>query len=464
MRATSHFAIAFALACGLAGLENSILVRAAPQAGQAPAQSSSQSASASSASRPVGAIKSISGKSILLTPDAGPDVTVLAQDSTRFLRVAPGEKDLKSATPIQLQDLQVGDRILVRGKLADDSKSVLAASIVAMKRTDVEAKQQREREDWQKRGVGGLVSALDPASGTITISTTAAGGPKTIAVHSSKDTVLRRYAPDSVKFDDARAGTLDQIKTGDQLRARGTRSPDGAELTAEEIVSGSFRNIAGTITSVDASAGTITVTDLVSKKPVVVKVTSESQLRKLPPEIAQRIAMRLKGAPPPADAPASASPSSGDTPRRGPYSRGEASPVDATSRREQGAPPDSRSAPAAAPRQAHHTPPFTARSPGDAPGAGAEGPRGMAGPGGPGGSPDLQQILSRMPAATLADLQKGQAVMIVSTQGSDTSAVTAITLLGGVEPILTATPKGSQPMVLSPWSLGQGGEAGGATP
>jgi hypothetical protein len=53
--------------------------------------------------------------------------------------------------------------------------------------------------------------------------------------------------------------------------------------------------------------------------------------------------------------------------------------------------------------------------------------------------------------------------MIVATEGSATSSPTAITLLTGVEPILTASPKGGQAaMLLSPWNLsGSGSEAGG---
>ena len=107
--------------------------------------------------------------------------------------------------------------------------------------------------------------------------------------------MIRRYAPDSMKFDDAKPSTLQEIQPGDQLRARGNRSADGTELAAEEIVTGSFRNVAGIVNSVDASAGTMNVQDLVSKKLVQIKVTPESQLHQLPPEFAQRIAMRLKG-------------------------------------------------------------------------------------------------------------------------------------------------------------------------
>jgi hypothetical protein len=70
----------------------------------------------------------------------------------------------------------------------------------------------------------------------------------------------------------------------------------------------------------------------------------------------------------------------------------------------------------------------------------------------------LQQVVSRMPPATLADLQKGEAVMIVSTEGTAAGGVTAIMLVGGVEPILAA-PAGAE-QTLSPWNVG-GGDGGG---
>jgi hypothetical protein len=83
-----------------------------------------------------------------------------------------------------------------------------------------------------------------------------------------------------------------------------------------------------------------------------------------------------------------------------------------------------------------------------------------------GGPPDFQQMLKRMPAVTLADLQKGDAVMIVTTEGTASTQPTAITLLSGVESILSASPNGNQAaMLLSPWNLGGGGDAAaGANP
>ena len=351
----------------------------------------------------MGAVVSIEPTGFTIQTDSGTRLTVLLPNQAILLRVAPNEKTLKNATKINAGEISVGDRIQVRGHISDDQKTLLATAAIVMSKVDIGRKQEAERADWQKRGVGGLVSSVDPTTSTITISTTALGTVKKVAIHITKDTILRRYAADSVRFDDAKPAPLDQINPGDQLRARGTRNEDGSEFAADEIVSGSFRNIAGTVSSIDVSQNTISVTDLKTKKPVLVKFTADSQLRKLPPMMAQMIAMRLKG--------------------------GSA-----------GGPPNGTSTGGGAPAAA--------------PSAGV--PPTGGGPGGPrsGGAPDLQQILNRMPPATLADLQKGDAVMIVATQGTASGGVTAITLLGGVEAILTSSGSASQAMFMAPWNLG----------
>jgi hypothetical protein len=382
----------------------------APRCLTAAQDTSTQQASSSPGSkvRTVGTIKAISANHITLTTDAGSEVTVVIQPSTRLLRMAPGQTELKQATPIQLQDLQVGDRLLAGGASTDAGKSVTATTAVVMTKADVVAKQEHEREDWQKRGVGGVVKAVDVSTGTITLSVGTLGSAQ-LGVSVSKQTIIRRYAPDSVKFDDAKPGTLEQIKPGDQLRARGTKSADGSELAADEIVSGTFRNVAGTVIVTDPVAGTLTLTDLATRRPVTVRINSDSQLRKLPPMMAQRIAMRLKGG-------------------------ASSSPVGAAA-----GPP----------------PPTPARA-GETPGGGGGGFR-------QGGAPDFQQMLMRLPVVTLADLQKGEALMIVATEGSAETPSTAIILLSGVEPILTAAPSQAS-TILSPWNLGSGNLGTGDAP
>jgi hypothetical protein len=283
-----------------------ILMTATATVSAAPPMQQSSAASA----KALGTIKSISGTVITLTTDSGDSLTIQVLDTTRLLRVAPGQ-DLKEAAPITLQEIQAGDRILVRGKPSNSDQSLTATTIVTMKKGDIAQKQQKDLQDWQRHGIGGLVKATDPSANTVTVSTVAAAGAKSVTVKLTPKTIVRRYSPDSIKFDDAKPGTLADIKPGDQLRARGNKNDDGTEFAADEVVSGTFRNLAGLITGVDTAKNTITVNDLSSKKPVTIRITGDSQMHKLSPQIAQRIAMRLKGVTPPDGAPGGAAQSAG---------------------------------------------------------------------------------------------------------------------------------------------------------
>ena len=352
----------------------------------------------------LGTIQSISSGALTLKTDAGAEIAVQLSADTKVLRVEPGSRSLKDAEPMQLSDLAAGDRVLVRGQAGAQANSLVATTIVAMKKEDIAKKQLREREEWQRHGIGGLVKSVDAVKETIVIGTLSAAGAKEVVIHAPVGTILRRYAPGSVSFDDAKIAPLSEVHEGDQLRARGSRSADGSEFTADEIVSGTFRNISGTIAAIDAAKSTLTVADLASKKNVELAVSASSQMRKLPAPMAQRIAARLKGATP-------ESASEGGTP-------------------------------------APNAPPATA--------GGGKGPGGENG----GRSGDMQQMLSRLPASALTEFQKGDAVMIVATASGDHATV--ITLLGGVEPILQSGSQASS--ILTPWSLNSGGGADAGTP
>jgi len=365
--------------------------------------------------RQIGTVKAISGSTLTLAADGGAQVSVTVVEGARVLQLAPGSTDLKSAQQIALSDVAVGDRVLVTGKSGDDG-SFTAMRVILMKSTDIAQKNEAERADWQKRGSGGLVSTVNGS--TLTIS----AGAKKIQVETTAATKFRRYASDSVKFEDTKPGTLGQIQVGDQLRVRGNKSEDGSAIQAEEIVSGSFKNLAGTVATINPSAGTLTLKDLTTKKMMTVSVTANSDIRKLPPEMAARFAARQRG---------EAAGSGG--------ANGAAHPQGA------GAPTGGAAQASGPPR---------------GPGMGGPG-GGMGGPGHSAGG-DLSQMLSRLSTETLADLKAGDAVMIVaseSTPGSD--KVTAVTMLSGVEPILAATPSGTPAMTLSPWNVGGGAPEGG---
>jgi co-chaperonin GroES (HSP10) len=380
LRASMMLPAAVLSACGMTGL-----------LAQTPA-----AAPAAAAARQLGTVTAVAGSNLTLKTDAGQAVSVSVADGARILQLAPGSTDLKTAQPITLPDIAVGDRVLVTGKAGDSAGAFAASRVILMKSTDIAQKHELEQADWQKRGTGGIVSAVSGDSLTVSV------GAKKIAVNTSGTTQFRRYAGDSVKFEDAKPGTLTQIQAGDQLRVRGAKSDDGSSIQAEEIVSGSFKNLAGLIASIDAASGTLTLKDLATKKTVTVTITANSNVRTLPPQAAAMFAARARGG------------AAGGAGAAAPAAAGQA----------------------------------------DASGAGRPGGAGRSAGG------DLSQLVARLPNKTIADLKVGDAVMIVASQPDPSStAVTAVTLLSGVEPILAATP-GAPAMTLSPWNIG--GEGGGA--
>ncbi len=351
----------------------------------------------------IGTVATISGSAITLTTDAKQQIAVTVEDGARILQLEPGSKDLKSAQTITLGDIAKGDRILVSGKPGSDATSFMASRVILMKAQDIAQQHAKEEADWQTRGTGGLVSAVDEGTGTITVSI----GAKKVALQTSSATKFRRYDGGSVKFEDAQPSTLAEIHAGDQVRVLGTKSADGSSIQAEIVVSGSFLHLAGTIATIDAAKGTFTVKDLATKKMMTVKVTADSDVRKLPPQAAARFAARAKGGA-----------SAGHPAGARPAAAAEGAPASQVGEEQQ------RSA-------------------------------GM----------DLSQMLSKLPTESLSELKVGDAVMIVASQETPGSSdVSAVTLLSGVEPILSATPKGGAAMNLSPWQVGGGEpEAGGGS-
>jgi uncharacterized protein DUF5666 len=413
-----------ALGCAVLLLKLSgLTAMALPFAGEMAAQAQ---APAPAANRFLGTITAVGSGLLTVKTDAGVERKVTVPDGVQIQRIAPGAKDLSNAATIQFSDLAVGDRVRVRIAPDPATDPVTAISIVAIPQADLAQKQQQEREDWQRNGVGGLVKSVNAGTGEVVIVSGAGATQKTITLHTTPATVLRRYATDSVSFDQAKPAPIETIQVGDQLRARGTKNSDGTELAAVEVVSGSFRNISGTISSINASAMTISLKDLLTKQNVTVHVGPDAQMRKLPDTMAKMLASMTK----PAD-------KASDNNSTGAAGAGGAAPA-----RQQ---PTGSGAVG------------SGQAGGERPSNGRQGGQGGEyGQGRRSGGGDLQQMLNRAPAIHLADLQKGDAVMLVSTQG--TAEVTAVTLLAGVEPLLQA-PASTQNMLLSNWNMSSGAEA-----
>ena len=359
----------------------------------------------------LGSITAISGNNITIKTSTGDVHQFEVPSSAPIRRIEPGQTSLSNAVTIPLSDLAVGDRLLVLLNPNAGGGTPQASEIVAIKHEDVVKRQEQQSQAWAE-GVGGLVKSVDPASGTIVLAAGSGLATKSVTVHTAPSTVLKRYAPASVSYAQATPAPITDIHPGDQLMARGTKNSDGTELTAQEVVSGSFRNISGLISSVDDSNQTISVKDLLTKKPVTIHITPEAQMRQLPERMAQFIAMRLKGQMP------------------GGMGGGRGGPGGGPGRGGNGRPEN---------------------------GGGGEGGMRPGGPGMAGGGPremNPQQILSRAPEIKFSDLKKSEAVMLVATQGA--SDVTAITLIAGVEPLLEAP---ASQYLLSSWIMNNGSGA-----
>ncbi len=300
-----------------------------------------------------------------------------------------------------LTEVGVGDRVVVLGKVAEDQKSVPARILIVATKADLAQKQEQDREEWRRRGLVGTVAALNLETKEITLQLRSLAGQQTVAIAAGGEKVkFRRYAPDSVRFGDAKPGSLGEIKVGDQLRAKGDRSEDGARFTPEEVVTGTFRSIRGAVESVNAQANEINVKDLTTGKTVTISISKDSMVRRIPAEFAQRLAMRGQ--------------------RNGNGGGGGAG--------------------GGAQGDAADTQPRAARAEGEG-GARRQRPEGAGGEGmgnrrRMGGGPDIQQILERMPAVTIAELKPGEMVIVSSTAGADPSRATAIALITGVEALL----------------------------
>jgi hypothetical protein len=346
-------------------------------------------------------------KKIAVKSDKGEELSVTITEKTRILGMPEGETDTKKATPVALGTLSVGDRALVIGPAPTDPKVWTATTVLVMSKSGVASLQQKDQDDWKKRGTTGTVTALDAAAKTATIKV----GQRTLTVQPSEKTAILHYSLDSARFNDAKPGTFAEIKIGDQMRVLGNKTEDGATILAEKILSGTFRQLAATITSINAQTGELLVKDLATKKPLTIKVDTDSTMRKLSDTMAAMLARRYN-----------------------PGQQGQGAGAGAGAGR--GGPPA---------------------------GAGGGAGRGMGGPGGPGGGGrggDVNQMLDSLPAIQLSELKPGDAIMVSTTQGSDPNRVTAIMLLAGVEPLLTASPTAARD-IMSGWNLGGGGDSGG---
>ena len=339
----------------------------------------------------IGEVKSIdsAARTLTIKTDAGSMVTVLLNDKTSYKKLNPGEQSLTNATDVTFADLAEGDRVMARGTVSEDRKTVPAAMVIVMTKGDLAKKQETERAEWRRRGILGVITALKPETNEITITNRTMAGTQTVVIPVSEKTELRRYAPDSIKFGDAKPSKFNELKVGDQLRALGDRGQDPTHFTPEKIVTGSFRTVGGVVTEVDAATGEIKIKELEKKTPLTIVIKQDAVLRRFPQEMGAMGGMRAgAGAP------------------GGPGGPG-------------------------------------------SPGAQGARPAGPGG-GGPGGGRNINDMLERLPTISIADVKVGDTIIVSSTQGVDPSRLTAISLVTGADTLLAMLAPRPQPGQTAP--------------
>jgi hypothetical protein len=344
----------------------------------------------------VTAIDAAAGR-ISVKAEGGASVTFAVDDRTVFRRVPPGQTTLENAERITRADIAVGDRVLVPN--GAPAEGVAARQLIVMSRASLSENRDREREDWRRRGISGRVVSVDAAKRELTIETRAREGVETLTIVAAPGARLRRYAPDSLRPADAVPGAFTDIRTGDQLRALGDRSTDGARLTAEEIITGSVARLSGVVASVDAARGEVTVKDNQTGQNVTVALGGRTILRRVPAEFAETLRARRE-------------------------ERRERRAGEAGGRREgearEGEPRRER-------RERRE-------------GQGGERPRPAGG--------GLQQMFESLPVVTIAELKAGDGIVVTGTASSDPSRVTAVSVLTGGTDVLA---------LLQRFGRGQGG-------
>ena len=345
----------------------------------------------------VGEVTSIDAatKQLTIKTDQGSVVIVSVTDKTRYRKLAPGDQILTNATDITSADVAEGDRVWARGTVAADRKSVPALQVIVMTKGDLAKKQEAERLEWRRRGILGVITALKPETKEITITNRTMAGTQSVVIPISDTTEMKRYAPDSIKFGDAKPSSFAELKVGDQLRALGDRTEDPLRFNPQKVVTGSFRTVGGVVTAIDPATGEVKINELEKKTPLTIIIKQDAVLRRFPSDIGAMMGgfgRGAGGAGGPGGAPAAGAPGAGQPSQGG---QGQ------TAGRPQG--------------------------PGGGPGGG--------GPSGRGGF-NINDMLERLPTISIADVKVGDTIIVSSTQGVDPTRLTAISLVAGADTLL----------------------------
>lgn len=325
-----------------------------------------------------------SAHTVTVRSDAGESVTLSTTEQTTYTRMPPGVTDLKQGTRVTFAEVRVGDRLLAPGVAGSGGT---AARLILMARPGGGGGQNAGRR------LMGRVVSVDAAKKLIVVQARGREGQESVTVDASAARAMR-YAPDSMRPADAVAGSFTDVRAGENIRATGERSADGTTFKAEEVLTGSFARFAGTVASADAQRGELVVkTD--DGKSVNLSFGARSSLRRITPEFEQALAKQRAEAEQRREQRRAERQQQGGQTAQGGQAQGEGG----------------------------------RRGRGEGQGRGEGGGQRRGGFGGPGGGGN--QMFDSLPAVTLAELKKGDMVVVTITPGADASHATVVSLVTG---------------------------------
>jgi hypothetical protein len=357
----------------------------------------------------------VAARMLSVRPTGGAVVSIALHEKATIVKVAPGATSLQGASPIELGSIAAGDKVLVQGGKLSGANVSGALRLVLMSSSDLKARDEADARAWRERAISGVVVSIDAGKTEVAIRPSggarppaaspetpgAAGSPAAargitpnLVIAISAKTALHRYADTSVRFEDASPAALADIAPGDQIRALGSRSPDGSRVTADRVVFGSFRTAALAIERVDPATGDVFVKDLESSKKFALRLANGAVLRRIPDEMKPMIQVMAGG----------------------------------------GAAPG---------RSAGMGRPLGAGGPGPGQGQGAGGGRGVGMGGRPGmgggGAGRIEDMVERMPGIAIADLKKDDWIGAVIGRVDAQGRALGFNVLLGIDAFATRT-------------------------
>jgi len=242
----------------------------------------------------VGDVTSVGDNRITVAAKTGP-VEIQITEKSKISKVSAENPNPATATPGALSDIGVGDKLTVTGILSPDGKSLPARAVYFMTKADIAKKNEKEAQEWRVRGITGKVTAVNPQTNQVTVETRTMTGSSNVVLTPKESAKFLRYAPDSIRFDEAKDSSLAEVKTGDMIRALGDKSGDGLSFSAEKVITGAFQTVAGTVKSIDVDKREVVIKNLQNNKEVTVVITDNSMLKKYPAEMAERFASAMGG-------------------------------------------------------------------------------------------------------------------------------------------------------------------------